>query len=268
MSIADGELTSMALCWRLERCDGAGIALTSHDEALIRSDVTYEAAPAMLPASVTRGLGLDPAAGEINGALDSASLSDADLSLGRWDGAAMELRLFDWADADRESVRLLAGEIGSVAIDGDSFSADLQGAAARLNGAVCPATSAECRAEFGDKLCRVDLASRSVRAVVTASVGAAVTINRTVDDRFVLGRLRYMSGPNCGLSTIVLAASGSTVHVRDLPRAPIDAGCVIELREGCDKRFQTCSSRFGNAVNFRGEPHLPGNDLLTRYPGA
>ena len=30
MSIADGELTSLALCWRLERADGAGIALTSH----------------------------------------------------------------------------------------------------------------------------------------------------------------------------------------------------------------------------------------------
>lgn len=33
MSIADGQLTSMALCWRLERCDGAGIALTSTSQS-------------------------------------------------------------------------------------------------------------------------------------------------------------------------------------------------------------------------------------------
>ncbi|WP_282098078.1 phage portal protein [Sphingomonas sp. S2M10] len=26
--------------------------------------------------------------------------------------------------------------------------------------------------------------------------------------------------------------------------------------------------QIGNAVNFRGEPFLPGTDLLTRYPGA
>lgn len=29
MTIVEGKLTSVALCWRLERLDGAGIALTS-----------------------------------------------------------------------------------------------------------------------------------------------------------------------------------------------------------------------------------------------
>ena len=63
-------------------------------------------------------------------------------------------------------------------------------------------------------------------------------------------------------------ARNPVVKVRDLRRAPVEVGCRIELREGCDKRFETCVSRFANAINFRGEPHLPGNDLLTRYPGA
>ena len=43
------------------------------------------------------------------------------------------------------------------------------------------------------------------------------------------------------------------------------AGSRVEITQGCDKRFATCVARFSNAVNFRGEPHLPGNDLLTRY---
>jgi uncharacterized phage protein (TIGR02218 family) len=77
-----------------------------------------------------------------------------------------------------------------------------------------------------------------------------------------------MSGANCGLSTIVLQVSGSTIQIRDLPRLPIENGCRVELREGCDKKFATCTERFNNAINFRGEPHLPGNDLLTRYPGV
>jgi uncharacterized phage protein (TIGR02218 family) len=84
----------------------------------------------------------------------------------------------------------------------------------------------------------------------------------------VLGRLRFISGANCGLTNVILAAEGTTVRVRDLPRAGVEAGCRVELREGCDKRFETCVERFANAANFRGEPHLPGNDLLTRYPGA
>jgi uncharacterized phage protein (TIGR02218 family) len=77
-----------------------------------------------------------------------------------------------------------------------------------------------------------------------------------------------MGGENCGLTTSVIAINAATVRVRDLPRATVEPGCRIELREGCDKRFETCSERFANAVNFRGEPHLPGADLLTRYPGA
>ena len=30
----------------------------------------------------------------------------------------------------------------------------------------------------------------------------------------------------------------------------------------------TCAARFGNAVNFQGEPFLPGNDMLAQYPVA
>ncbi|MFN7158060.1 MAG: phage BR0599 family protein, partial [Erythrobacter cryptus] len=42
-------------------------------------------------------------------------------------------------------------------------------------------------------------------------------------------------------------------------------GTRIELREGCDHTIATCAARFANAINFRGEPFLPGNDLLARY---
>ncbi|MCC6942300.1 MAG: phage BR0599 family protein, partial [Novosphingobium sp.] len=46
------------------------------------------------------------------------------------------------------------------------------------------------------------------------------------------------------------------------------AGLRVILREGCDHTIGTCADRFGNGVNFQGEPFLPGNDLLTRYPAA
>ena len=268
MSIVDGEVTSLALCWRLERLDGAGIALTSHDGPVTSDGVHHQAAPGMTPAAVTRTLGLEPQSAEAAGALSSAALDATELSLGRWDGASVRLTVADWQNADSSPIQLIAGELGSISIDDESFSAELRGAAAALEAPVCPATSAECRAVFGDKQCRVDLAGRTTVAHVVTADGGALTLDITVDDRFVLGRLRYMSGANCGISTIVLSASGNVVELRELPRATVESGCRVELREGCDKRFETCVSRFGNAANFRGEPHLPGNDLLTRYPGA
>ena len=50
--------------------------------------------------------------------------------------------------------------------------------------------------------------------------------------------------------------NNSTMWVQTVRQAP------------APKLFATCRDRFANAQNFRGEPHLPGNDLLTRYPGA
>jgi uncharacterized phage protein (TIGR02218 family) len=268
MSSVDDELTSIAMCWRLERADGAGLALTSHDQLIASDGALHSPAPGIVPAAITRKLGIEPQSSEVAGALSSDALDDQDLSLGRWDGARVSLNAVDWQDPNAAPIQLLGGEIGSVSIDGESFSADLQGAAAQLLAPVCPATSAECRAELGDKNCRVDLAGRTIVAQVVGSVDGQLTLDEVVDDRFVLGRLRYMSGANCGLTTVMLSAAGSDVLVRDLPRAAIEIGCRVELREGCDKRFATCVRRFANAVNFRGEPHLPGNDLLTRYPGA
>ncbi len=268
MRIVDGELTSVSVCWRLERSDGAGLALTSHDQPVRSGGTSYDPEPGITPAAVTRSLGLEPHSGEIAGALSSDALDPVDLALGRWDGARASLIAVDWVDESGTAIQLISGEIGSTSISGDGFSADLRGAAARLDDPVCPATSAECRAQFGDKQCRVDLAGRTLAAQVVSVDEGKLTLDRIVTNEFVLGRLRYLSGSNCGLSTIMLAVNGPVVSVRDLPRAIVESGCKVELREGCDKRFQTCVGRFANAVNFRGEPHLPGNDLLTRYPGA
>ena len=41
---------------------------------------------------------------------------------------------------------------------------------------------------------------------------------------------------------------------------------AFTVTAGCDKRFQTCHDRFNNVVNFRGFPHIPGNDFVVSYP--
>jgi uncharacterized phage protein (TIGR02218 family) len=266
--ITDQPVTSLAFCWRLERPDGGGLGLTSHDAPISMGGDIYLPSPGMVPAAVTHRLDLEPSSTEIDGALCTDALSDADLAMGRWDGARVSLFACDWRDPDATVVALAQGELADVATSGDAFTAELRGAAWRLNEPVCPSTSPHCRAEFGDKQCQVDLAGRSVRARVIDWDGTKHTVDQELDERFLFGRLRYLSGANCGLETIMLSVDGVTVRGRDLPKADVEPGTIIELREGCDKRLETCAARFGNAANFRGEPHLPGMDLLTRYPGA
>ncbi|MGE3292612.1 MAG: phage BR0599 family protein, partial [Geminicoccaceae bacterium] len=37
------------------------------------------------------------------------------------------------------------------------------------------------------------------------------------------------------------------------------------IRAGCDKRMETCGAKFANTANFRGFPHIPGQDAVLRY---
>src|SRR4030095_6861789 len=114
--ILEGPLTSIALCWRIERPDGAGLALTSHDQTLRIGGTTYEAAPGMLPAAIQRKAGLEPNGGEVAGAITSASLDEQDLVLGRWDGARIAMTAVDWQQPEAAEVPLMRGEIGEVRV--------------------------------------------------------------------------------------------------------------------------------------------------------
>lgn len=261
------ELSTTGYCWRVERRDGAGLALTSHDRPIIVAGVRYAPSPGMTPAAIRAELGLEPRASEVAGMLSSAAISDADLLAGRWDGAALRLTAVNWDDPSAE-LELVSGELGQVESKDGSFETELLGVAAKLELPACPLTSPECRAQLGDPDCRVDMAGRRLRARIVSHAGHLVAVDQQVDSRFQFGELRFLSGPANGQRRTILSASGDQLALRSAPSADVAAGTPVELTEGCDKRLATCSGRFGNAANFRGEPHLPGNDLLTRYPGA
>lgn len=162
------------------------------------------------------------------------------------------------------------GTIGAVETSDAGFTAELAGATARLAGPVVEETSAECRAELGDRRCRVAMRGRRRLARVVACEGAGVTLDLAEPgpDGWGWGVLRWLEGPNCGLDSGIAASRGADLTLRAAPPFAVAAGTLVRVEEGCDKTIATCSARFGNAVNFRGEPYLPGMDLLTRYPGA
>ena len=264
------QLSTLALCWLVERGDGVTLALTDHDRDLKVAGVTYRAAPGMTPSAVVRAEGLDADTMDARGALHAAAISAVDLDAGRWDGARVAMSAVDWSMPSAAPIALGEGTIGEVEVRGGAFSAELRGAAARLERPVTEATSPECRAELGDRRCRVPMAARRRFARVVVAKGAVLTLD-TVEPSagaYGDGRLRWLGGENTGLTGAILDSDGAAVTLRAAPAFAVAAGTLVEVIEGCDKRIATCAERFGNAVNFRGEPYLPGIDLLTRYPGA
>ncbi|MBB3911883.1 DUF2163 domain-containing protein [Sphingomonas desiccabilis] len=265
----EGALTTTALCWRLERTDGVTIGLTAHDRELIVEGLRYRAAPGMTPSSIRRGDRMDADDMEASGPLSMDAIGETDLLAGRWDGARITVLAVDWT-RPAEPLLLGEGRLGAVETADGAFTAELRGAAAALEQAVVEETSPGCRAHLGDRRCRVPMAGRRRFARVVASEGRQLTLDRAepVANAYGAGRLRWFGGANAGLESAVAASDGATLTLERVPPLPVAGGELLELVEGCDKRLETCAGRFANAINFRGEPYLPGIDLLTRYPGA
>jgi uncharacterized phage protein (TIGR02218 family) len=266
----DRDLATIALCWRLERRDGVTLGFTGHDRDLEIGGLTYRAAPGMLPSAISLSDGFDPGTLDVKGALTSAAINAPDLGAGRWDGAALTVFMTDWEAPGAEVLALARGALGEVAIRGDAFEAELRGPAALLDMAVVEQTSPACRARLGDKRCRVDMAPRTRLTRIAAVVDEDLVEveDAAAGNAYGDGRLRWIGGANSGTDSPILASDGALLTLREPPPFPAAAGDLVEISEGCDKLLATCAGRFGNAANFRGEPHLPGIDLLTRYPGA
>lgn len=271
MSVAEilgKPLCALAFCWRLERRDGVTLGLTSHDRMLTVEGLDYAASPGMMPSAIRQTGSLDPAVMDVEGALSSASLSARDLAQGRWDGAEVALHLTEWTEPGVLWLELASGTLGPVRQAKGGFSAALSGRKAALGRAVVPATSPTCRAMLGDADCRVDMGSRRRVVLVAAMDGERVLAAGLDGAPYAGGRLRWLAGPRCGLWDGIAEGEAGAVGLEEPPGEAIAPGTAVLIEEGCDKRIATCAARFGNAANFRGEPYLPGNDLLTRYPGA
>ena len=265
MSWFEADLTTLAFCWRLARADGVTIGLTSHDRDLWFQGLRHSAAPGMVPSAIETHRTMTAGSVDLQGALSSSLLTEADLAQGLWDGAHLTLHAVDWRRPDTAPVFLIRGQLGQIELAGDSFSVELTGPLAALELPATETTAPLCRAVLGDVRCRVDLRGRRVLARLVSGAGHDIVLDRSfADARFAFGQARFVSGPLAGRTAIILGQTGDRVMLAD-PVTVSPAGALVALTEGCDRTLATCTARFDNAANFQGEPHLPGNDLLTRY---
>lgn len=263
-----GETTTLCRCWRLVRRDGATLGFTDHDEDVTFAATTFAARTGLEAAEATAELGFAVSGGEIAGALVSAGLTDSDVEAGLYDDAGVETWLVNWRDpAQRLLLDLHA--IGEIRRADGAFVAELRGLAHRLDEERGRLYRAACSAELGDPDCGLAIAPTSASVTETdgASTLTAAALAAFPPERFTGGSVTFETGANAGLTCeIKLHRSGGALDLwRRVPN-PLAVGDAFRARPGCDKRFATCRDRFGNVVNFRGFPHMPGNDFILRVP--
>ena len=261
------ELEGVVAFWRIWRRDGVAMAFSGHDRDFWLDGLLHRAAPGMVPSSVRRSRDLEPDAVEVEGALSHDSISEADLDAGRFDGARIAIGLVDWETL--EASVLYRGTLGDIAHEGVRFEAELHSDKAALALDTVPRTSPTCRAEFCGKQCGVSQAKVTHEAIlVSVDFESNAVVLETAGNAPDLlgGRVRWVGGPHAGTDMLVNGVQGEALILDTELSSSVAQGDRAMVIEGCDHTLSTCHDRFGNAVNFRGEPFLPGNDMLVRYP--
>jgi len=270
----DSGATTLCRCWLIARNDGVTQGFTDHDEDVVVGGVTCLAGSGLSGSEATQNLGLAVDGSEFSGALASDTLNEDDLAAGRYDAASVELWLVDWSEPALR-VLLAKGTLGEVRREGKAFTAEVRGLSDRLAQDSGRLYTTTCTADLGDGRCKIDLTdpafrgSGAVLAVSATSSFTASGLDGFDDGWFTAGKLGFTGGANAGLAVEVKShrkAGAVTFELWQAMPQPIAAGDTFTVTAGCDKRFQTCHDKFDNVVNFRGFPHIPGNDFVISYP--
>lgn len=274
--IASGA-TTLANCWRITRTDSVVLGFTDHDVVLTFDGTMFEPAHGLDVGETAAKLGQQIDTSEVLGVVHADAVSEEDILLGRYDGASVETWRVNWRDVDERHLmrRDTVGEITRV--DG-VFRLELRSAQHALNVPKGKIYQASCGTDLGATPCGVDLENPAYKTTATISsvIGrhcVTVGVLSGFDSGwFDYGHAVWTSGKRLGKSDRVTTQVNAALETALTFAEPVEdwivIGNTLTLYAGCDRRFETCRTKFNNVINFRGHPHIPGNDFVLRYPRA
>jgi uncharacterized phage protein (TIGR02218 family) len=269
------KVTTVCRAWLVVRKDGQSYGFTDHDQDLTIDGQIYRASGGMSAKAFQQGTGFSVDNSEATGILSDASISDEDIAAGRFDKAEVRSWLLNWTDTSQR-IEQFRGNFGDITRSAGAYTVELRGLTDRLNQPQGRVFHRGCSAVLGDDACKVDLNQinlyNEVNVLsVTSDEQLAVSLTPEFQTGwFDKGYFDVLSGHGIGLrgyiSRDITHAERRVIYLSVPLGVTLEVGTRLRLVVGCDRKAQTCQSKFGNFLNFRGFPHMPGEDWLTSYP--
>jgi uncharacterized phage protein (TIGR02218 family) len=209
---------------------------------------------------------------DVDSVLSSEFISEEDLKNGIYDHAEVEVFLVNYADLSQGKLTIKFGWLGQVSYTNNQFTAEIRGLTQKLSQKIGSIYSPECSASFGDSKCKKNISAFAFAGSVSAADNRQKFVPSGLSQEsgyFNYGKIKFLSGANTGLEMEVkeYVQNQYILLVLPMPNA-IAASDNFEIIAGCDKTFKSCVSKFSNAINFRGHPHLPGVDRVLETAGT
>ncbi len=274
------EVSTIAVCVKITRKDGTIMGFTHHDEDLLVAGVNYAASTSSVTSTaLVAACDLSVNNLEVQGFLDSSAITEEDLLDGVYDHADFVLFIVNYENLAHGTGILAAGTLGEVSNQDGAYTVECRSLTQPLQQTVGDLFSPDCRANFCDYpsanglwLCGLSEDDYLETGAVTNASGTHPYTHFTdsdrteADDYYRYGTILWIGGENVGLEMEIqsFTSAGAFRLFEPMPN-PIEVDDLYVILAGCDKQRSTCADTFDNAINFRGEPDLPGINKILDY---
>ena len=262
--------TKWCQIWTITRTDGVVYRFTSKDTAFTYLGETYQACDSLVPSASESVSELDAAGNmDLSGAVGDGGISELALYSGLFDGADVEAWLVPW-EGFGVPKSLLQGTFGPVEQGETGFKVEILGDGAKLQQTpLVSLIQPQCRWQFGDSRCGVDLAPLTVTGTIDSAVGfREFTDAARVEAAgyFTRGVVTFTSGMNNGISAEIKEhAAGGVFELWPRLAFPILPGVTYSMVPGCTNIKDASGGTNGctawnNLLRYGGFDKVPGGD--------
>jgi uncharacterized phage protein (TIGR02218 family) len=241
------------------------MGFTDHVQDLVIESQLYKASTGFSPTTIETNHQFSVDNLDVAGILDDASLTESDIMAGLYDFAEVHIFMVNSQDLSQGLITHRKGWLGEVSLKKGQFTAEVRGLAQKLSQNIGELYSPTCRAILGDSRCQINLSSYTISGSVSGVFSGHLFKYDTLTQStgyFSKGEVHWLTGQNAGRRMEIKEFVNKEITLMLPMLSPIAVGDTFEAIAGCDKILKTCSSTFHNALNFRGEPYVPGMDKI------
>lgn len=169
------EVTTLCTCWKIVRRDGKTFGFTDHDQDIYFNGLVYECDTGYNRTAITGDATMSVDNLNVTGFLESDQISENDLRNGLFDFAMVYIFAVNWADLTMADIKLRRGWFGEVTVDENGmFETEIRGLHQALSYSIMKTFSPECRADFCDAKCKLNIADYTYPGTVLSATSHQV----------------------------------------------------------------------------------------------
>lgn len=272
-----------------------GFTSNSRDITLSWHSMTFKSAVGINPSSVAHSLS-EATQMEVTGIYQDTIFKRDDVIAGKWDYADIEVFSACWDNPSLGELVHFKGNLGEFKDYSIYFTAEGRGLLSRLSQDTTIVSSRSCRVnEFRDATCGHTASTVTIDSVTYDIVYTNIAPNLAVSNNpmkiavnksywtgqspakplppngfFINGVIECTTGKNAGVRREILlnqASAGTVINFKFKRPFPYNYLSTdrFTITAGCNRTVEDCR-KYGNIINFRGEPYVPGIEAMNRIP--